>query len=65
MAQAICVGSCNGDGEVTIDELLTMVNITLGSAALSACEPGDANRDGEITVNEIIAAVNNALDGCG
>ena len=59
------MGSCNRDDEVTIDELLTMVNIALGSAAPADCEPGDVNRDGEITVNEILAAVNNALDGCG
>jgi hypothetical protein len=49
---------------VTIDELLTMVNIALDTAALSDCEPGDANQDGEITVNEILVAVNNALNGC-
>jgi hypothetical protein len=64
MVQAICTGSCNGDGEVTINELLIMVNIALGTASLSDCEPGDANQDGEITVNEILVAVNNALNGC-
>lgn len=62
--EAICTGSCNGDGEVTINELLTMVNIALGTASISDCEAGDANQDGEITVNEILAAVNNALGGC-
>lgn len=62
--QAQCVGDCRGDGEVTIDELLIMVNIALESTALAACEPGDASGDGTITVNEIIAAVNKALAGC-
>lgn len=62
--EVICVGSCNRDSEVTINEILTMVNIALGTAAPADCEPGDANRDGEITVNEILAAVNNALNGC-
>ena len=60
----ICTGSCNGDDEVTVNELLTMVNIALGNVAVSDCEPGDSNHDGEITVNEIVAAVNNALSGC-
>ena len=59
-----CVGDCNHSGEVTIEELITMVNIALGSSPVSACAAGDANGDGEITVNEIIAAVNNALNGC-
>ena len=59
-----CVGDCNHSTEVTIEELITLVNIALGSSPISACLAGNANGDGEITVNEIIAAVNNALNGC-
>ena len=59
-----CIGDCNHSGEVTVDEIITMVNIALGNSPVSACLAGDANGDGEITVNEIIAAVNNALNGC-
>jgi hypothetical protein len=39
---------------------LTMVNIALGNADLSACTAGDANHDGQITVDEVLTAVNNA-----
>ena len=53
---AACVGDCNGDGEVTVNELLVLVNITLDTAALSSCAVGDQNDDGQITVNEIIGA---------
>ena len=60
-----CVGDCNGDGTVTVDEILTMVNIALGNTPVTACEAGDANHDGQITVDEILTAVNNALNGCG
>lgn len=59
-----CVGDCNGDLQVTVDEILSMVNIALGNTSVSACEAGDANQDGEVTVNEILAAVNNALNSC-
>ncbi len=59
-----CIGDCNGDGEVTIDELLKGVNIALGTATMSICPPFDANGDGEVTIDEIIAAVNAALFGC-
>ena len=59
-----CVGDCSGDGHVTVDEILTMVNIALGNAPLSDCSPGDANGDHQITVDEVLAAVNNALNGC-
>ena len=60
----LCVGDCKGDGQVTVNELIAMVNIALGTAPLSTCTAGDANGDGEITINEIIAGVNNALNGC-
>jgi hypothetical protein len=61
----VCVGDCNGNGEVTVDDLLSMVNVALGNAAVSTCAAGDVNHDTEITVDEILAAVNNALRGCG
>ncbi len=59
-----CIGDCDGDGSVTIDNILTMVNIALDQAPLTSCSAGDENEDGAITVNELIAAVNAALLGC-
>lgn len=59
-----CVGDCSGDHAVTVDELLTMVNIALGNADISGCTAGDGNADGHITVEEILVAVNNALNAC-
>jgi hypothetical protein len=60
-----CSADCNGDHSVTVDELLSMVNIALGNADVSTCPAGDANHGGQITVDEILTAVNNALNGCG
>jgi hypothetical protein len=62
--QGGCVGDCNEDGEVTIDDLIIMVNIAQGSQSVNACTNGDANSDGEITIDEILLAVNAALNGC-
>ena len=59
-----CVGDCGVDGQVTVDEILTMVNIALGTADMSMCTTGDATHDGHITVDEILTAVNYALQGC-
>jgi hypothetical protein len=59
-----CVGDCSSDQSVTVEELLTMVNIALGNLQLSACMAGDGNQDGHIAVDDILAAVNNALHGC-
>ena len=60
----VCVGDCSGNREVTIDEILRMVNIALGSSPVDECWLGDQDGNGEITVNEIVAAVNRALNGC-
>jgi hypothetical protein len=59
-----CVGDCNNDHSVTVGEILTLINIAVGNAEISACEIGDANQDGQITVDEILTSVNYALNGC-
>src|SRR5690349_13744453 len=63
-ARAQCVGDCNGDNEVTVDEIITMVNLAL-LGGVEGCVAGDSNTDGQITVDEILTAVNNALTGEG
>lgn len=63
-AQSECVGDCDGEGTVAINELILGVNIALGSADVSQCEAMDPNGNGEVSINELISAVNNALDGC-
>ena len=65
LAAQDCVGDCNGDGEVAINELITGVNIALGSQPLSQCPEFDENGNGSCEINELILAVNAALDGCG
>jgi hypothetical protein len=59
-----CVGDCSADGEVTVDEIITGVNIALGTQTAAACPAFDGNGDGEVTVDEIVTSVNNALNGC-
>jgi len=58
------VGDCNGDGSVTIDELIRGVNILLERIDVSTCMAMDADGDGSVTVDEIVIAVGFALDGC-
>jgi len=59
-----CPGDCNGDGTVAINELITAVNISLGSLPIDACLAADLNRDGNVAINELISAVNANLGGC-
>src|SRR5262245_11844921 len=51
-----CTGDCDGNGTVTVAELITGVGISLGGIALSECEAFDANRDGQLRIDELVAA---------
>ena len=59
-----CAGDCDGDAQVSINELIQGVNIALGNVAVASCAAFDRDGNGQVTVNELIAAVNNALGGC-
>jgi len=59
-----CVGDCNGNGAITIDELVTGVNISLGTAPVANCPVFDANDNGVVAIDELITVVNNSLYGC-
>jgi ELWxxDGT repeat protein len=61
---ARCVGDCNGDRRVAIDELVRGVSIALGGLPAGACVEVDINASGDVTINELIAAVRDALNGC-
>ncbi len=58
-----CVGDCDGSRDVSINELITMVNIALGTAQPSACPDGIPSGDG-VNISLIIQAVNDSLSGC-
>jgi hypothetical protein len=59
-----CVGDCNHNSAVAITELVTLVNIALGSDGITVCAAGDANGDAAITIDEIIRAARASLSGC-
>jgi hypothetical protein len=63
-SSAQCVGDCDDDGTVAINELVTGVDITVGSGDLSACPPLDSDGDDMAAVNDLLVAVDNALSGC-
>jgi len=59
-----CGGDCDGGGSVTVEEIVLMVNIALGTLSLEECGIADIDDSGDVTVEEIIRAVNNALSTC-
>ncbi len=65
VAAKTCAGDCDGNGSVTIDELVTGVNIALGALPSDACTAFDSSGDGRVTIDELVAGVTGALCGCG
>ncbi len=59
-----CPGDCDGDGQVSIDELLAGVNLTLGKGSIVDCLAFDTDENDRVTVDELTRGVNAALDGC-
>jgi hypothetical protein len=47
-----------------VDEVVTLVSIGLGQAAVDRCTAGDTSRDDRITVDEILTSVQHGLRGC-
>ena len=59
-----CVGDCNEDGVLTIDELILCADIALRARSVEACPLADANEDGRVAIDEVVQAVDNTLNGC-
>ncbi len=58
----VCLGDCDGDGTVSIGELVRLVNIALGQQDIESCE--SMADYGSISIGDLIMAVNNSLLGC-
>lgn len=61
---SLCAGDCGNNREVTVDEIVIMLNIALGSANLDDCRAGDADGDGSILIGDLLKAVNRLLGSC-
>jgi sulfur-oxidizing protein SoxB len=59
-----CIGDCNANGIVTVEEAVLAVDRALRGGLLGRCERSDRDQDGVITIDELVAAVGSALNGC-
>jgi hypothetical protein len=59
-----CIGDCDGDGRVSVAELIRGINIALAIAELADCQGFDSDGDDSVDIRELIAAVNDAVLGC-
>jgi len=59
-----CAGDCEGDGVVSMSNLIAGVNINLGMAELATCPAFDRDGDGLVLVHELLQGIRGAQDGC-
>lgn len=59
-----CVGDCNDDARVTIDELLLGVRIALEQEPLQSCQAFNVSEDLRVDVSELVAGVLALLNSC-
>jgi hypothetical protein len=64
VAQISCVGDCDGNNHVVVNELVVGVRIALAATTVDDCLADDPNLDRDVAVNELVSAVRNLLDGC-
>ena len=64
LAPVPCVGDCQGDGEVTIDDMILGILIAQGIEPVSACPAFDPDGSGEVTIADLVQGVDNLLFGC-
>ena len=64
-AGVACAGDCDGDGQVSVNELVRAVAIALGLAPVSDCAMVDVDGNGRAEVAELVGAVGHLLNGCG
>jgi hypothetical protein len=63
LTEPYCAGDCDGAGAVTVDKLVTLVNIALDTAPRTACRRGVAS-SAAVDITLIVQAVNNTLNAC-
>jgi hypothetical protein len=54
-------GDCNGDLTVTVDELVTGINVSLGATEVQACAHFDIDTNGRVSIDELVTGVNALL----
>jgi hypothetical protein len=59
-----CIGDCNEDDVVRIDELILSADIALRARSVELCPRADGNNDGKVGIEEVVRAVDNTLHGC-
>jgi hypothetical protein len=62
-AAAQCPGDCDSSGSVTVDDLVTAINVALGRMPLEACSNTDMDSNNLLDIEEIVGAVDSSVGG--
>jgi len=57
----VVVGDCNGNGTVSVEELVLGSAIALGHVPTAECTPFDSNQDGAVAIDELLQGIGNAI----
>jgi hypothetical protein len=63
VGEPLCVGDCDGDGAVSVSELVRGIDRGLARGG-SDCPFSDREGDGNVDLSELIAAVSNSISSC-
>jgi len=61
---AQCVGDCNNDGLVTVEEVTFGTNILFDAGLLLQCPSFDVDESNTVSTNELVAGLTDAIEGC-
>lgn len=61
---APCSGDCDGNGAITVNELVRGVSMALSLMPTDACPSFDADGSTTVSIDELVQAVNGLLKGC-
>jgi pimeloyl-ACP methyl ester carboxylesterase len=59
-----CAGDCDGNGAVSVDEVVRGVNILLGIAPIDQCPAFDCHGTGVVSIDCLVQGVSRLLEGC-
>jgi YVTN family beta-propeller protein len=60
----VCAGDCDGDGAVSVAEIIQALNVALDDNLLEQCGSADVDANRDVSIDEIVLAVGHALSGC-
>jgi putative iron-regulated protein len=59
-----CRGDCDGNGHVTVGEIVKGAHLALAERGTEECQALDADADDVVSVDELVEAVGRSLHGC-